>query len=436
MQLRNLSRVRLAIAASTAGLALAASAIVPAAAATKTTTLTLLVDNGTNSSILWKAVIAGFQTKYPNIKVKLNTRPGGADGDNFVKTALATGSMNDVFAYNTGSLFLALNPAKTIMDVTKLPVQKTVQASFKQTVSFKNKVYGVPFDTAMGGGILYNRKVYAKLGLSVPKTWAQFMANNAKIKAADIAPVFQTFGDSWTSQILFLGDYYNVQAAYPKFAAQFTAGKIKLASNPATLAGFQHMEDLHKAGYYNSDYASAKLDDGIKAVATGTTGHYPMLTFALSTIQKNYPDNANDVGFFAVPGKTAAKNGMTVWTGLSLYINAKTKVADAAKKLVSFAASKTGTDIQTMALGQTGPYFTSTASAPAKDLPVGVRDMFAYFKAGKTAPALEFLSPVKGPNLEQILVSVGTGQTSAAAGAALYDEDVKKQALQLGLSGW
>jgi raffinose/stachyose/melibiose transport system substrate-binding protein len=31
---------------------------------------------------------------------------------------------------------------------------------------------------------------------------------------------------------------------------------------------------------------------------------------------------------------------------------------------------------------------------------------------------------------------VGSGIRSAAEGAALYDEDVKKQALQLGLPGW
>ena len=60
-----------------------------------------------------------------------------------------------------------------------------------------------------------------------------------------------------------------------------------------------------------------------------------------------------------------------------------------------------------------------------------------YFQeGGHSAPALEFLSPIKGPALEQITVEVGSGIRSAADGAALYDEDVKKQAQQLGLPGW
>jgi len=62
--------------------------------------------------------------------------------------------------------------------------------------------------------------------------------------------------------------------------------------------------------------------------------------------------------------------------------------------------------------------------------------MLPYFESGNTAPALEFLSPVKGPNLEQITTQVGSGISSALDGAKLYDKDVEKQAKQLGLEGW
>ena len=38
------------------------------------------------------------------------------------------------------------------------------------------------------------------------------------------------------------------------------------------------------------------------------------------------------------------------------------------------------------------------------------KDTQAYLDAGKASPALEFLSPIKGPALEQICIQVGTGQ--------------------------
>ena len=90
----------------------------------------------------------------------------------------------------------------------------------------------------MGGGIYYNRKIYAELGLSVPKSWAEFMANNEKIKAAGKVAVAQTYGDTWTSQLFVLADFYNVQAAEPNFAADYTANKAKYATSPAAMAGF------------------------------------------------------------------------------------------------------------------------------------------------------------------------------------------------------
>lgn len=430
------NKIKGALKFAVATAAVSALAFTGAAPAYAKTTLTVLTDNTETSLKQNAALEKAFEKLNPTIDVKFSTRPGGGDGDNIVKTKLATGQMADVFFYNTGSLLQALNPAKTLVDLSNEPFQKTVQSSFKQTVSVAGKVYGAPFGTAMGGGILYNKKVYADLDLKVPTTWGEFMANNAEIKAAKITPVIQTYGDTWTSQLFVLGDFYNVQSADPTFAAKYTANKVKYATSPSAIKGFQYLETLKKLGYFNSDYASATFNDGVKKLAMGDGAHYPMLTFAINTVQVEYPDKMADIGFFAQPGTSQAKNGLTVWTGSGMYIPAKSKNIATAKKFIAFVASKAGTDIQTKAVGQTGPYFTTTASAPAANLPGAVKDIFKYFNAKKTAPALEFLSPIKGPNLEHLLVSVGTGQLTAKAAAALYDEDVKKQAKQLGIKGW
>jgi raffinose/stachyose/melibiose transport system substrate-binding protein len=70
------------------------------------------------------------------------------------------------------------------------------------------------------------------------------------------------------------------------------------------------------------------------------------------------------------------------------------------------------------------------------DLYPATKDMLPYVEAGKTAPALEFLSPIKGPNLPQICVQTGLGLKSPLENAQEYDKDVAKQAKQLGLAGW
>ena len=399
-------------------------------------TLTYYIDDNTTNVATAEGLKKAFEAENPDIRIEIETHPGGAEGDNLVKTRLATGDMPDVFRYNAGSLFRALNPPESMVDLTQEPFVANVMDAFKPVVSVDGKVYGVPEEAAMGGGVLYNKKIYADLGLSVPRSWAEFMANNEKIKSAGKAPVIQTFGDTWTSQLFVLADYYNVQAAMPDFAEKYTANQAKYATSPAALKGFQRQEEIFKAGHLNQDFASAKFDDGLRMVATGEGAHYPMLTFAIGGIAQNYPDNLKDVGFFAMPGDDAASNGLTVWMPAAVYVAKTTQHLDEAKRFVAFIASTKGCDIRSAANGATGPYLIKGCALPSS-VPPAVADLLPYFeKAGATAPALEFMSPIKGPALEQITVEVGSGIRPAADGAALYDEDVKKQAQQLGLPGW
>jgi raffinose/stachyose/melibiose transport system substrate-binding protein len=400
------------------------------------TTLTFLVDISPDTVAATEALAKAFTEKNPDIKIEIEQRPGGAEGDNIIKTRLSTGEMTDIFLYNSGSLFQALNPTKTLVDLTDLPAQANILDSYKTVVSAEGKIYGVPINTAMGGGILYNRKIYQELGLSVPKTWAEFMANNEKIKAAGKVAVAQSYRDTWTSQLFVLADFYNVQAEAPNFAADYTANKAKYATTPAAMKGFEYLEQVFKAGYLNEDFGAATYDDGIRMVATAEAAHYPMLTFAIGAIKQNYPDNLKDVGFFAQPGPDASKNGLTVWMPAGLFIPVTSEHKEEAKKFLDFVASIEGCDIQTATNGAQGPYLVKGCKLPA-DVPPAVADLMPYFeKEGGTAPALEFLSPIKGPALEQITVEVGSGIRSAADAAKLYDDDVRKQAKQLGLPNW
>jgi raffinose/stachyose/melibiose transport system substrate-binding protein len=398
-------------------------------------TLSFVMGNDPSTVATTKALADAFMKANPTIKIKTEIVPGGNEGDNIVKTRLSTGDMSDVFWYNSGSLLQALNPGQTMVDLTGDPVLKNVKKDYLPVVTQGGKVYGVPAAAATGGGILYNRKVYDKLGLQVPKTWAEFMANNDKIKAAGITPMVATFKDTWTSQLLVLADYYNVQTAVPNFAQQYTAGKNKFATTPAALAGFQHLADAHAKGYFNKGFGSAIEDQGHKMLIEGKGAHYPMLSVTLPPQLATYPQAATDIGFFGIPGNDPAKHGATVWEPAAIYIAKTTEHLDEAKKFLAFVASPAGADAVTKVGPPSGPYRIHGAKLPGNALQVA-KDLQAYIDRGAIAPALEFLSPVKGPSLEQITVAVGSGLTPPAEGAAQYDKDVEKQAKQLGLPGW
>ncbi|MCT9621557.1 MULTISPECIES: ABC transporter substrate-binding protein [unclassified Curtobacterium] len=399
-------------------------------------TITYLADNAEATAATAKPLIAAFEKANPDITVKFDTKPQGTDGDNLVKTRLSTGEMADVFNYNSGSLMQALNPDNTLVDLSKESWAKDVDPQFTKVVSTDKGMYGAPFGTSFGGAVLYNKKVYADLGLSVPTTWSDFISNSEKIKDAGIAPIIQTYGDTWTSQLFVLGDFANITAQQKNWATQYTKHKESYAEQPA-LAGFQHLQEGKDKDLYNEDYASATQANGLKMLAEGKGAQYPMLTNAISAIQQDSPDAVNDIGAFALPAENADDTNLTIWEPNGLYIP-KTTTGDklaAAKKFVAFANSSEGCKVQNDTGTPGGPYVISTCTLP-DSVPPMIGDLQKYLDDGKASPALEFLSPIKGPNLEKICVQVGSGITNAAKGADQYDDDVVQQAQQLGIKGW
>ena len=177
-----------------------------AAGATEITLLTGATDTDVASA---KAVIEAFQAANPNITIKHDTRPGGSEGDNLVKTRLATGDMSEVFIYNNGSLLQALKPEQNLTPLDDQPWVGQLDQTFADSSKGSDgKLYGGAYGTAFGGGVLYNIPLYKKLGLEIPLTWDDFMKNNEAVKKdGSAAPVEQTYGETWTSQLFVLGDY-------------------------------------------------------------------------------------------------------------------------------------------------------------------------------------------------------------------------------------
>ncbi len=418
-------------------LTLSALLTISAVTAQQSVSLVYLVDESQTSLEVARALIDAFSAQNPDVTITIESRPGGTEGDNLVKTRLATQDMADLFYYNAGSLLQALNPAQTLVDLSGQPFIDNIVESFLPTVSQGSAIFGVPTGTGMGGGILYNKRVYEQLGLNIPKTWDEFAANNAIIAEAGISPVMATFGDTWTAQLFVLGDFYNVAHDVPDFAERYTANQAKYATTPEALAGFQYLQQAFEEGWWQPDYATTRFEQGLRLLANGEVAHYPMLTFALSTIATNFPDQINDIGFFGQPGRDSAAHGATIWMPAATYIPQSTTGArrEAALRFLAFIASVEGVDAISARVAPNGPYLIKGASLPDDVLPA-VRQLAEYIETGFSFPALEFVSPIKGPNLEQLCVAVGTGQMTAEQAAANYDLDVERQAQQLGLPGW
>ena len=410
--------------------------IVPVTVAQDQVTLSLLGNQNQNDILILNALTDAYTALHPNVTFEIEIPPGlGTEVDNLVKTRLATGEMNDILYYNSGSLLQSLFPSETLVDLSEEPFIANISESFLPTVSQGDGIYGVPVGYASAGGILYNKKVYEELGLSVPLSWAEFEANNEAILEAGIPPVLATYGDDWTAQLFVLADFYNVAQAHPNFAEDYTNNQAKYATTPEALVGFERIQEGFDNGWYQPDFATTRFEQGLEMLANGEVAQYPMLTQVMNTIATNWPEQVNDIGFFALPGPDAASNGATVWMPLAFYIPKTSPHMDVILDFFAFVASTDGTDAINAEVTPAGPYLINGATLPDDVLPF-VNDLNGYIDSGNAYPALEFLSPIKGPNLQQLCAAVGTGQMTAEEAAEAYDLDVEQQAQQLGLPGW
>ena len=238
-----------------------------------------------------KGLTDAYTALHPNVTFEIETRPGGTDGDNIVKTRLATGDMADIFWYNSGSLLQALNPTDTLVDLSASRSSRTSRTRTCRRCRQATRIFGVPSEPRDGRRHpLQQEDLRASSACRCPRRWAEFAANNEKIKAGRhrrrSARPTATPGprscSCWPTTT-------TSQQAVPDFAEKYTANKAHYADTPAAQAGFQHLQEGFDKGWYQKDFGAAKFDDGLNALADGKIAHYPMLTFALGTIADNHP---------------------------------------------------------------------------------------------------------------------------------------------------
>ena len=220
--------------------AMVASAMAAPVAAEEPVTLTFLMDSETPMEGLQACF--DMAEEQLGIKVETEIRVGGGEGETIVKTRLASGEMADFFLYNSGAKLNELSPAENIVDISGEEFAARLDDVFAASVSAgSDAIYAIPGHSTQLGAFLYNKAKYEEYGLEVPKTWDEFKANCEVLTEAGEIAVIDSYGDSWTSQVVYLGDHYNILAENPDFPAQFQAGEAKYADSAAGRSEEHHV---------------------------------------------------------------------------------------------------------------------------------------------------------------------------------------------------
>lgn len=85
------------------------------------------------------------------IDIVVETRQGGSEGDNLIKTRLAAGEMTDMVVVTPGSVLETLNPTEYFMDISEEEWVDKLDDEYKKTVTFDGETFGVPFASSKCG---------------------------------------------------------------------------------------------------------------------------------------------------------------------------------------------------------------------------------------------------------------------------------------------
>ncbi len=257
--------------------------------------------------------------------------------ESIMKTRAAAGELPDIVMTFAGPALDAMKPAENFADLSNEPFVKDIKPFVMSQATYKGKVYGLPLWEGSISGTLYNKEIFKKLNIAVPKTQTEFWAACETLKKAGITPIYLAFKDIWPALPQFGLDQIAVK--YPNFVDKLNSNQLKLATLPefTKLVGFY--KTLADKGYLGTDFASNSWDGQAQALGDGK---YAMAmawdTYLYSDLEPKYPGKASSFGimpFFMDINPEGSYEGPNACL---TYANKKSKNAQAALEFIRFLA--------------------------------------------------------------------------------------------------
>ncbi len=260
---------------------------------------------------------------------------------NLLQTKLNSGECTDIFCSQAGrfDIVTTLNVEKNAADLSGEAWTSTIEKTSAVEVSVDGKVYGQPMaDTSAVWAVAYNKKTFSDLGLSVPKTWAEFTAVCDAIMESGITPIFQPVSDGWHHVLWFaeMGAAYD--AAEFGLVDDLNNNKKLFADSAIMKTAVDQIKEMADKGYWGENYMADVYADQPAKIASG---EYAM-TIANQGLPQQVADldsglTADDIGFFVMPLVDNNKLNVNP-VGPTRFVYSGSENADAAKQYLAFLA--------------------------------------------------------------------------------------------------
>ncbi|MFF5204751.1 ABC transporter substrate-binding protein [Streptosporangium sp. NPDC000396] len=314
----------------------------------------------------WKEQVKRVTDGNPDLEVELVSAPSAADRNDYAKQLAASGQLPDVQIGMQDLVGMAPSLASW-------SPEELGDFLCPACGAVNGKIVQLPANTQTIPNVFYNKKLFAKAGVSAPpRTYAELLAAAGRLKAAGITP-FVIGGaasgsfvasQAWTG--ILATDLYG---RTPGWMTKRREGAVRFAG-PEMRAAAQKFADLATRGYLDRRQLSQDYPATQEAFLSGKGAMYPMGSwFAAGADASKIKD---DIGVFPWPADDGTLH-VPAFTGGGLSVSASAGNPAAAKRFaLAFQLDKGNLDASVKAdalfpavKGYTppagmGPVFTAT----------------------------------------------------------------------------
>ena len=213
---------------------------------------------------------------------------------------------------------------------------KSLNTASVSLAKFDGKPYFVP--TELGASVVWYRKdLHDKLGLTVPTTWDEMMANAAKAKAAGIAPFMLSNQKKWPAQFMWSAMMVN------KYGLDAYQGLIdnKIPwTDPRAVDITAMMKKLADDGMFIENFNSIDFAPAQVPWAQGKALYWYKGSFILGSFRGDKAQCcAEPIDWFPFPAMSDKKPVMSIYDEDTVMIHAASKNKDAAAEFVNWMVS-------------------------------------------------------------------------------------------------
>ncbi len=299
----------------------------------------------------YEAIIADFEAQNPGIDVVFEAIEA-TTYNTILSTALAAENAPDAMMVRAYGSFEAVANGGYLMPLGEdvIPALADLPESAVNSVTLRSDgvTYAVPF-ASQTMLVMYNKAIFADLGLEEPRTWDELNAAAETIKGAGLFPFANGTATAWQNETLTFS--LGASTIGQDFVADVRAGDADFTDERFVGAlnrlveVQQHMPD----GYQGLDYASSQ-----QLFVSGLAAMFAGGSFEIANFRAQNPDL--DLGLFAAPAAQAGDTQLVSNFFDGGYAGwADTEHPEAVKTWLNFLASREFGQAFANALGNITP---------------------------------------------------------------------------------